>query len=115
MSYLGFAYGAAVSWACDAARDLDLAPALSRYAFGDPTGALGGVAFDLGNLYQETGVAVFNATVFFQVLHLPAYRITEIEGLNAAGLHKALAAIDEVMARWPQGRSSRPDARSHSA
>jgi hypothetical protein len=110
VSYLGFAYGAAVSWACDAARELDLAPTLSRYAFGDPTGVLGSVAFDLGNLYQETGVAVFNATVFFQMLHLPVYRITEIEGLNAAGLHKALAGIDAVMARWPQGRSSRPDA-----
>ena len=84
VSYLGFAYGAAVSWACDAARDLDLAPALSRYAFGDPTGTLGGVALELGNLYQETGVALFNATVFFQVLHLPAQRITEIEGLNTA-------------------------------
>ena len=52
---------------------------------------------------------MFNATVFFQVLHLPAHRITEIEGLNAPGLHKALAAIDAVMARWPRGRSSRPD------
>jgi hypothetical protein len=110
VSYLGFAYGAAVSWACDAARDLDLAPTLSRHAFGDPTGVLGSVAFDLGNLYQETGVAVFNATVFFQMLHLSAYRITEIEGLNAAGLHTALAGIDAVMARWPLGRSSRPDA-----
>ena len=90
--------------------DLDLTPTLSRYAFGDPTGALGSVALDLGNLYQETGVAVFNATVFFQMLHLPAYRITEIEGLNAAGLHTVLAGIDAVMARWPLGRSSRPDA-----
>ena len=110
VSYLGYAYGAAVSWACDAARDLDLAPALSRYAFGDPSGTLGSIAFDLGNLYQKTGVAIFNATVFFQILHLPARQITEIERVNAAGPLKALAGIDAVMARWPQGRSSRIDA-----
>ena len=76
----------------------------------DPTGTLGSIVFDLGNLYQETGVALFNATVFFQILHEPAQRATEIEGLNAPGLHKALRAIDAVMARWPQGRSRRPDA-----
>ena len=46
VSYLGFACGAAVSWACDAARDLDLATALSLYAFGDPTGTLGGIALE---------------------------------------------------------------------
>ena len=110
VSYLGFAYGAAVSWASDAARGLDLPSALSRYALDDPTGTLGSIVFDLGNLYQETGVALFNATVFFQILHEPAQRATEIEGLNAPGLHKALRAIDAVMARWPQGRSRRPDA-----
>ncbi len=110
VSYLGFAYGAAVSWAGDAARDRDLAPALSCYAFGDPTGTLGGIAFDLGNVCRETGVEVFNATVFFLVLHESTERIAAIEGLNAPGLHRALAAIDEVMARWPQARSSRADA-----
>ena len=110
ISYLGFAYGAAVSWAVDAARDLDLAPALSRYAFGDPTGTLGRIACDLGNLHQMTGVALFNATAFFQVLHEPSHRIAAIEGLNETGLHTALDAIDEVMARWPQARPGRADA-----
>jgi hexosaminidase len=110
VSYLGFAYGAAASWTCDAARGLDLAPALSRYAFGDPTGTLGRIAFNLGDIHRGTGVAVFNATVFFQVLHEPAHRIAEIEGLNEAGLCTALDAIDEVMARWPQARSGRADA-----
>jgi hypothetical protein len=110
VSYLGFAYGAAVSWGRDAARALDLPQALSRYAFGDPSGVLGRIAFDLGNAYQESGVALFNATVFFQVLHEPGPRIIAIEGLNAAGLGRALAAVDAVMARWPASRSRRPDA-----
>jgi len=55
-------------------------------------------------------VALFNATVFFQVLHEPAHRIAEIEGLNETGLRTGLHAIDEVMARWPQARAGRPDA-----
>jgi hexosaminidase len=57
-----------------------------------------------------TGVALFNAAVFFQVLHESAQRIAAIEGLNETGLRTALNAIDEVMARWLQARPGRADA-----
>jgi hypothetical protein len=52
VSYLGFAYGAAASWAYDANRDLDLPAALSRFAFDDPSGRMGQLAFDIGNAYR---------------------------------------------------------------
>ena len=63
-SYLGYVYGAAVSWAVKANAQVDLPPALSLHAFNDPTGTVGRLAFDLGNasflvrvLYQPLTVS----------------------------------------------------------
>jgi hexosaminidase len=50
-SYLGFAYGAALSWAYDANEKIDLPAALSRYAFRDDTGIMGRLAYEMGNVY----------------------------------------------------------------
>ena len=55
ISFLGFAAGAAYSWCLSANRDLDLAPALSWYAFDDRSGSMGRLAYDLGNAYQAAG------------------------------------------------------------
>ncbi len=120
VSYLGFAYGAAVSWACDANRELDIAPALSAYAFRDPTGVLGQIAYDLGNAYRKTGVEVHNSTIMVRFLQLPfegaaAYK-ERVPGLTVDGLRAAEAEIDAVMGRWPQDESANkeigPTARS---
>lgn len=110
VSYLGFAYGAAASWTCEALSHLDFTSALSHYAFGDPTGTLGSIAFDLGNIHQVTAVTLFNATIFFELLRAAPESVPGIDGLTEAGLRRALDAIDVVMARWPQSRSARPDA-----
>ena len=48
ISYVGFAAGAACSWGLKANRDADLAGALSRHFFEDPTGVLGKFCLDLG-------------------------------------------------------------------
>ena len=52
MSYLGYAAGAAYSWAYEANLDLDLRAAVSRFAFDDPSGAMGSLAYELGNVYK---------------------------------------------------------------
>lgn len=57
VSYLGFAYGAAVSWAQDANTSLDLPGVLSRFAFEDSANVMGQVAYDLGNVYLVHGLA----------------------------------------------------------
>jgi len=110
VSYLGYAYGAAVSWAYEANRDLDIAQAISTYAFRDPTGTMGRIANDLGNAYKETGVAVENATVLFRILQMSPDQIAEIMGLNEEALQKTLAYVDRVMAHLLQARMQRPDA-----
>lgn len=48
ISYVGFAAGAAYSWNLKANRSVDLAGAISRHFFGDPTGTLGQLCLDLG-------------------------------------------------------------------
>ena len=53
ISYLGYAYGAALSWAVEANRDLDLPLALSRFAYGDQANVMGQLAYDLGNAYLD--------------------------------------------------------------
>jgi hypothetical protein len=67
-SYLGFAYGAAVSWALDANRDLDLPAALDAFAFDDRSGVMGRLAYDLGNIYQITGPEGTNSSLLVNSL-----------------------------------------------
>jgi hexosaminidase len=111
VSYLGYAYGAAVSWAFEANRDLDIAAALSKYAFRDPTGSMGQVAYDLGNVYQATGFEPHNSSVLFWILQWP------LEDLRAQAakvpiltLERASAAIDGALAPLAGAAMRRPDA-----
>ncbi len=114
VSYLGFACGAALSWACEANRDLDIAQAISVYAFDDPTGTLGRIAYDLGNAYQKTGVEIHNSTVMVRMLQATYAQFAasrqRYPNLTAGDLAAAVAEVDAVMARWPAGASRRPDA-----
>ena len=111
VSYLGFAYGAAASWTCEALSDLDFTSALSRYAFGDPTGTLGSIAFDLGNVYQVTSVTLFNATIFFELLRASPESIPSDRRLDrgrtapGAGRHRCR---DGALAAVPVGSARRP-------
>ena len=114
VSYLGFAYGAALSWACDANRDMEIAQAVSVYAFDDPTGTLGRIAYDLGNAYQKTGVEVHNSTVMVRMLQATyeqfAANRSRYPGLTADGLIAAEVEVDRVMARYGGVKSGRKDA-----
>ena len=80
VSYLGFAAGAAYSWSLDANRGLDTANALSLYAFDDPTGNLGRVAFDLGNVYRVVGIEPSNASALFAALQATFDQIKKNQG-----------------------------------
>jgi hexosaminidase len=112
-SYLGFAYGAALSWAYVANRDLDLANAISLYAFRDPTGVTGGVVYELGNVYQEVGLVPHNSSVLFWILQLRPEELREnarVGNFPAENLDKALAAIDAALAPLKDAQIGRPDA-----
>jgi hypothetical protein len=123
VSYLGFAYGAAVSWAYEANRDLDLSQAISRYAFHDSSGTMGQLAYDLGNVYQEAGLIPLNASALFRLLQLSPDELDNLDefgnlrgrsqdsrGLSQEQLQHTNDQIDQIMARLADADMQRPDA-----
>jgi hypothetical protein len=65
ISYLGYAWFAALSWSLESNRALDLPRALDRFAFRDPTGTLGRLAWDLGNTYLKPGFRRGNSSILY--------------------------------------------------
>lgn len=107
VSYLGFAWGAALGWACKANLDADLPRLLDLYAFRDEARVMGRLAYDLGNIYQllgRPGNLLFNAYVSPLKPEL-----TIDKGLRPR-LYAALASIDEIMAPLHKARMAVPDA-----
>ncbi|MFN8466059.1 MAG: family 20 glycosylhydrolase [Caldilineaceae bacterium] len=67
VSYLGFAYGAAVSWALLPNQDIDVPACLDQFVFQDRAGKMGQIAYDLGNAYQKTGVRRFDGSILYSL------------------------------------------------
>jgi hypothetical protein len=112
ISYLGLAAGAAYSWALDANRSMDVARSVSLHAFRDPTGAMGRVAYDLGNIYKATGVEPHNSSPLFWILQRPLDKALEgYQTLTPASFKRTLKAIDRVMSGLGKARMARPDAK----
>ena len=104
VSYLGYAYGAAVSWATQANRDIDLARALDVHAFRDTAGVMGRLAYDLGNAYQYPGVLGPNGSVLYHVLFRQPQTEKHVVRLTAEGLERTEAYTDSVMSRLHEAR-----------
>ena len=87
--------GAAVSWAVDANRDLDLPGALSLHLFQDRTGQLGRIACELAQLNQTARSYESNGLGFSIMLSNPDASAADgrcVEG-SPACFHKALEAL----------------------
>lgn len=119
VSYLGCAVAAASSWALDANKELDVAVALSRHVFRDPTGIAGSVAYDLGNVYRYPGYTPPSSSVLFWILQMPVAEIAErsqsiggltIGGITAETLNRTLEEIDRAIAPLAGAKMDRPDA-----
>jgi hypothetical protein len=116
VSYLGFAYGAALAWATTANLEMDIPHALDLHAFYDKRGVMGKLAYDLGNIYQSPGVLEHNSSVLFNALQATPEEITAYLGQKEADLAQVtgrlratLEQIDQVMAALPQAQMARPD------
>lgn len=111
-SYLGFAYGAAVSWALEANRNIDVARATSLFAFRDSTGTLGQIAFALGNACNELGIDLHNSNALFRILQWKLDAIPEkISGVTPDALKRTQRAIDRAMKSLSKSKSARADAK----
>jgi len=110
VSYLGLAVGAAYSWALEANRHLDIPRVLSLYAFRDPTGSMGRVAYDLGNASQVVGIEPHNSTALFRILQKPLAPFPYPDQVSAGDLYRTLEAISQAMAPLTGAQITRPDA-----
>ena len=112
VSYLGFAAGAALSWAEAANRDRDFGRALDRHAFHDARGVMGKAAIDLGNVYVASGSPMRNGSVLAHLLLAPEQPITEgaFAGLTLDLLARAEAAIADAAAPLAAAEMARADA-----
>lgn len=110
VSFLGFAAGAAYSWSLDTNRELDITQAISRYAFDDPSGNYGKVAYDLGNVYRVIGIELGNASILFTVLHTPLDKLIKFnEQVPLDKIQNTMKAIDTAMDLFASTRCTRPD------
>ena len=111
VSYLGFAVGAAKSWCLAANRDLDVARIVSLFAFQDPSGTMGKIAYDLGNVYQVPGVPyLHNSSILFWLLQNHATVMERIGESTPEAFRETMARIDAILAPLQQVEMGRPDA-----
>lgn len=110
VTYLGIAYGAAVSWGLEANRDADVASFLSQLVFGDRAGKIGRVLYDMGNLYKAVGFEPFNGSVFGYLLHHGFERPRTVGSLTPANFEQAALRIREVAAGLDQVQLTCADA-----
>jgi hypothetical protein len=109
VSFLGYAVGAAYAWALEANRNMDVAEVVSRHAFHDPTGAMGRVAYDLGNVYRTVGVVLHNSSLLFWSLQLSIDEARS-RGWEKPDFEAALAAIERAIEPLGKARMRRADA-----
>ncbi len=117
VSYLGFAYGAAVSWALAANTEIDLPPVLDHFAFDDSAGVMGRLAYDLGNVYLVPAHARSNGHALLDLLKTPqediaqwVERYHERGGEDGETFRMALQKVDEIMQALPNAKIQRSDA-----
>ncbi|MBZ0291331.1 MAG: family 20 glycosylhydrolase [Anaerolineae bacterium] len=117
VSYLGFAYGAAVSWALDANAEIDLPPVLDAFAFDDSAHVMGKLAYDLGNVYRVPGHSRRNGHFLIDLLKAPEEdlerwqeRYHEYGGEDAESFRVAVEKVNEIMDVLPDANIQRDDA-----
>ncbi|MBA3470009.1 MAG: family 20 glycosylhydrolase [Herpetosiphonaceae bacterium] len=110
VSYLGFAYGAALSWCGASNIDRDVVELLDTHVLRDQTGLVGRILYDLGDVYRQIGPKLHNSSVLFLVLQAPLDKVGTHAGLTLDGLQQASARIADILEPLDEARLQRPDA-----
>ncbi len=111
MSYLGFGVGAAYSWCLEANQTLDVPQAIGRFAFDDPSGAMGKIAYDLGNVYQVPHVPrIHNSSVLFHLLQGAAGDEERFKDVTVEDFETTQKRIDAILASLSDVQMQCPDA-----
>ncbi len=113
ISFVPFAWGAAISWAYDANQNLNLAHAADVHVFQDCAGVMSQAAMDLGSAHALTGVIRGNSTVYYGLLMhaLQGNPSTGyLKGLTMDGLKNCRAQLEGALARMQNAQMKREDA-----
>lgn len=109
VSYLGFLYGASMSWNAKADIADRLPQALDTFAFRDSAGVMGQAAFDLGNTYECLAVQYQNSTPIWRQLITPISNLEVAKEITEAEFASARSVAEEVIGRVDGARMDRPD------
>lgn len=93
VTYLPVAYGAGVSWAHAANREVDVRPFLNTLVFGDRAGRIGQVLYDLGDTYRAAGLEPPNGTALGYLFHFALTRPAWAEAVLTMDLDAQEQAI----------------------
>ena len=115
VSFLGFAYGAAMSWNYKGNIDIDIQEALNIHVFKDQAKKMGKIAYDLGNAYKVPGFIPHNSSILALMLLFPEPPVylkidTFKDVLTEENFKKTIEYIDEVIKDLDEVRMDRPDA-----
>ncbi|MCA0453186.1 MAG: family 20 glycosylhydrolase [Chloroflexi bacterium] len=77
ISYLGFAYGAAVAWCLASNNQIELPPLLDRFIFNDTAGIMGRLSYDLGEIYKLIGPEHINGQILAYTLQQPTDKLQQ--------------------------------------
>lgn len=107
----GFAYAAAVSWCAATNVGADLPAAVAAHAFADPTGAIGEVLQELGDVHTALVPQTPNASSLVRHLYRPESRVgvKATSGLTAAQLDDVAARLDRARAGLSRSAIGRDD------
>jgi hypothetical protein len=108
----GLAYGAAMSWCADTNRDLDLGAALSAHCYDDPTGVLGAVVVELGDVHRRLTPQVWNVASLVLPLYFPQLDLGRgpLQGADASEYDAVDADLTALETRLVRAAARRPDA-----
>ena len=106
------AYGAAVSWCCEANRDVPTAGFLDREIFQDASGGLASALERAGELYAETGVQPMNGSILhYQLLGGGLSFLARLMGSpQEKGLARVVEELDGIMAQVEAAQLGSDDA-----
>ena len=101
LSYLGFACGAAMSWAFASNTDLNVPRVRDTYVFQDSSAVMGQLVYDLGNAYQESGVLQNAASLLYSLHIYPLANLRERAALlfHAGESRQTLFDDDQLRAK----------------
>ena len=114
-SFLGYGYGAAVSWSQNSNRDIDIAQAISLHVFEDPSGATGKFVYEIGNVYKLVPERMHNGTAYAYGLTLSEEKFKQYNGLlnlqiNPKSVKPVLKEIARLEQKLPKLKIGRKDA-----